>query len=1063
MATSIGEAFITLRPDLKNFANEAQSAVSGAVQGIERGVTPSLQKLSSSFGTLGRLSTVAITAPIVAIGAVAIKSSVDFESAFAGVRKTVDATEPEFAALRDSIRNMAKEMPASAVSIAGVAEAAGQLGIKKENILEFTKTMIQLGATTNLSAEQAATAMAQLANVMQLPQEDIGRLASVLVDLGNNGASTESQILDMATNIAGAAKVVGISAQDVLGFANAIASVGIEAEAGGSAISRVFVTLAQAVGSLAPSAEQLDAIADAQHKVRDASDAVEASQRGLVNAFQGVSDAQRGLRNAYEGVGDAQRGVRDATEGVAAAHRTASRATESLSDAQKNLTRAYRDQRQASLDARRETLSVAEAQQGLREVLAGAGSQMLDVREAQRALTEAQRAGSKEIADAEFRLAQARRGGKGDTDAVRSAERALQEARSKDHTLDIAQAQQRLNQVVAQGPRYQLDLANAQLRVEESTIRLGRAKEGQADKELQAQRGVRDATQGVKDARLGERDANERLDGSLRGLRNAIEGVGSAQLAQVKAIQAVGDAQKAQVRASEDLAEAQAKLSKLNDPEKLKKIAEVAGLTSDAFADMFKSDPSKATVKFVEGLDRIKKSGGDVFKVLDDLGLSDIRITRTLLGLSGAGDLLALSIERDRQAFADNSALQVEYAKRLDTTAAQFQIFMNNANDLAITLGDALVPIMKDLAENLQPVFDAIKFGVDIFKDLPKPVQTAIVSFVGAMVLLGPALMVIGGATTGIVAIGTLVGFLIAATPAIVAFTLAAAPWLLAIGAIALGGYLIYKNWDKISALFEQAKEAILGAGEGVLNFFENNWPEVATLISGPFAPIVALATDAFGIRSALEDAIGGLIDWLGGVPGWIKNAFGDAAHLLWDVGKAILNGLWEGMKSAWEGAKNWLKSLAPQIPRLKGPPEKDAKLLEPAGQLVMTGFATGLKNGWQGAVAPTLLDFTDHMAAAFVGVQPSFGTQGLSPVESFGGTIGNLVPAGLKPIGGGLTALTGSGGGGGSSGQLAPVATKDINVNFYGTVNGVTGAKAVARNIGFGVQSDLNRRGIYT
>ena len=101
------------------------------------------------------------------------------------------------------LRGLARVLPATHGEIAAVAEAAGQLGIQRENVAAFTKTMIDLGASTTLSAEEAATGLAQMMNVMQTAPEDVGRLGAALVALGNAGASTESEILNMASYITG--------------------------------------------------------------------------------------------------------------------------------------------------------------------------------------------------------------------------------------------------------------------------------------------------------------------------------------------------------------------------------------------------------------------------------------------------------------------------------------------------------------------------------------------------------------------------------------------------------------------------------------------------------------------------------------------------------------------------------------------------------------------------------------------------------------------------------------------------------------------------------------------
>ncbi|MCO7121911.1 phage tail tape measure protein [Ihubacter massiliensis] len=170
----------------------------------------------------------------------AVKSGIDFESAFAGVKKTVDATDQELAEFRQGIRDMAKEMPTAATEIAGVAEAAGQLGIKNESLLSFTKTMTMLGDSTNMSAEEAATSLARLANITGMPQENFDRLGATIVDLGNNLATTESEIVAMSLRIAGAGSQVGMTEAQIMSFSGALSSVGIEAEAGGTAFSTLL-------------------------------------------------------------------------------------------------------------------------------------------------------------------------------------------------------------------------------------------------------------------------------------------------------------------------------------------------------------------------------------------------------------------------------------------------------------------------------------------------------------------------------------------------------------------------------------------------------------------------------------------------------------------------------------------------------------------------------------------------------------------------------------------------------------------------------------------------------
>lgn len=209
-----------------------------------------LRKNSADLQTAGT-SLAAVGAGALAFSAGTGKLAMDWESAFAGVKKTVDDSTEGYAQLEGELRNLAKTLPATHTEVAAVAEAAGQLGVARDDIVGFTATMIDLGETTNLTADEAATNIAQISNVMgtmdREGSEGVARFGAALVELGNNGASTEKEILDMAQRIAGAASTVGASESDVLALSNTLASMGIRAEQGGGVATRVIIKMRSAV------------------------------------------------------------------------------------------------------------------------------------------------------------------------------------------------------------------------------------------------------------------------------------------------------------------------------------------------------------------------------------------------------------------------------------------------------------------------------------------------------------------------------------------------------------------------------------------------------------------------------------------------------------------------------------------------------------------------------------------------------------------------------------------------------------------------------------------------
>jgi len=206
-----------------------------------------LDKISSKIDNLGNKLTTRLTLPIAGLFTAATKEAIEFESAFTGVTKTVDGTEKQIENLKQGIKDLAKEIPSTTTEISEVAEAAGQLGIQTDNVLDFTKTMIDLGNATNMTADEAATTLARFANVTKMNQSDFNKLGSVIVALGNNFATTEAEIANMGMNLASAGTQVRMSQSQIMALATALSSVGLEAQAGGTAFSKVMVNMQLAV------------------------------------------------------------------------------------------------------------------------------------------------------------------------------------------------------------------------------------------------------------------------------------------------------------------------------------------------------------------------------------------------------------------------------------------------------------------------------------------------------------------------------------------------------------------------------------------------------------------------------------------------------------------------------------------------------------------------------------------------------------------------------------------------------------------------------------------------
>lgn len=474
------------------------TGATGAIYNASEKMISSGRKMEKVGGAL----TKGITLPILAGAAAVTTAAVKWESDFAGVKKTndevVDSTGKvvySYKDLENGLRGLAKELPSSHTEIANVAEAAGQLGIKTKNVVGFTKTMIDLGESTNMSAEEAATALARLANITGMPQTEFDKLGSVIVDLGNNFATTESEITAMGLRLAGAGHQVGMSEAQIMGFAAALSSVGIEAEAGGSAFSKVMVEMQLAVENGA-------------------------------NAFAGLESLSQ------------QTGV----------------SMEQVSSAVRN--------------------------------------------------------GGKELKNTAGAM-------------------------------------------------------------------------GLTSKELKTMH-------------------KEATDAS----------------------------------------------GKLND------FAEVAGMSAEQFSKAFKEDASGAIIKFIEGLGKTKEHGQSAIAVLDDMGITEVRLRDSLLRAAGASDVFKSAVDRGTKAWGENTALTEEANKRYETTESQLKMLKNEAVDVGITFGGPLVKALRDALQATKPMIKMVTNLAESFSNADPKTQQTIVKMIALTAAMGPAIKLTGTLTKGVGSLG---------------------------------------------------------------------------------------------------------------------------------------------------------------------------------------------------------------------------------------------------------------------------------------------------------------------
>lgn len=295
------EVTVRLSAEVQNYISGMMEAERATKQ-MGDSAQQAQQTAEQQAQTTGRALVAFGTGVTGAMGA-ASAAATQWDSDWTDVARRTDASAAELDGLEESLRGIARELPTTHSEVAAVAASAAQLGVASGDVEEFTRVMIAMGTATNMTAEEAATSMQRFANVMDTPVDEMSNLGSAVVDLGNNSATTESEIMTMAQRLAAAGAQVGMTEGDLLGMSAALSSVGVEAQAGGTALSRVMYDID---GAVAEGSESLEGFADVAGMSAD-----EFSRLWEEDAAMGIEAFVSGLGRIDDEGGNAQQALQE--------------------------------------------------------------------------------------------------------------------------------------------------------------------------------------------------------------------------------------------------------------------------------------------------------------------------------------------------------------------------------------------------------------------------------------------------------------------------------------------------------------------------------------------------------------------------------------------------------------------------------------------------------------------------------------------------------------------------------------------------------------------------------
>lgn len=313
-----------------------------SLQGIQKPASDSFSKIGQTANVVGKSMTKYVTAPLVGAGALAVREFGSYEHALNGVGKTMNISGKELQGMGKKFQVMGRTVPIATNELLNIASAGAQLGVGAQDIEGFTKTIADMGLATDLSTDQAAMGMAQFmasmgktSSTTKNYNEDVSRLGSTIVDMGNHFATGETAILEMGQRLVGTAHSIGMNESGVMALSTAMSALGINAQQGGGAMSRVMRKINTAVLSNSADVEKFAKVAGMS--------ATEFANTWKNDPIQAINKFVGGLDDVQKSGGDmagllAELGIKgsqevDVLSRLAGGHQTLSQAIEQSSKA----------------------------------------------------------------------------------------------------------------------------------------------------------------------------------------------------------------------------------------------------------------------------------------------------------------------------------------------------------------------------------------------------------------------------------------------------------------------------------------------------------------------------------------------------------------------------------------------------------------------------------------------------------------------------------------------------------------------------------------------------------
>jgi len=247
---------------------------------------------------VGQNLSIGVTAPIVALGALSVKTFATFEQAMANVAAVSGATGSSFAALEKSALDLGAATQFTAEQVAQLQLNYSKLGFSPDEILQVTAATLDLAVATGEDLATSATVAASTLRGFGLEANEMGRVIDVMASSFSKSALDLSKFQTAMAILAPVAKNAGVGIEEATSYLSILTDRGVDASSAGSALRNIFLTLAGSGETLQGS---MTRIATSTNKNKTAFETFGKLGATVATIMAENSAEAKTLQTAYEG------------------------------------------------------------------------------------------------------------------------------------------------------------------------------------------------------------------------------------------------------------------------------------------------------------------------------------------------------------------------------------------------------------------------------------------------------------------------------------------------------------------------------------------------------------------------------------------------------------------------------------------------------------------------------------------------------------------------------------------------------------------------------------------